>query len=52
MGAHGTESGNGTNVENSVAIESEEAAEEAGLNYVSDDRPGYTRKARNGEFEY
>ena len=49
MGAHGTESGN---VENSVAIESEEAAEEAGLNYVSDDRPGYTRKARNGEFEY
>jgi DNA topoisomerase-1 len=52
MGAPGTESGNGTNVENSVAIESAEAAEEAGLNYVSDDRPGYTRKARNGEFEY
>ncbi len=52
MGAHGTESGNGTNVENGVAIESSEAAEEAGLNYVSDDRPGYTRKARNGEFEY
>ena len=52
MGAPGTESGNGTTVENSVAIESAEAAEEAGLNYVSDDRPGYTRKARNGEFEY
>src|SRR6266478_1009596 len=52
MGASGTESGNGTNLENSVAIESAEAAEEAGLNYVSDDRPGYTRKARNGEFEY
>src|SRR5437016_2938525 len=52
MGAPGTESGNGTNVENSVAIESAEAAEEAGLNYVSDDRPGYTRKARNSEFEY
>jgi DNA topoisomerase-1 len=29
-----------------------EAAEEAGLQYVSDDRPGYTRKAKNGEFEY
>src|SRR5207253_4915606 len=52
MGAPGTESGNGTTVENSVAIESAEAAEEAGLNYVSDDRPGYTRKARNSEFEY
>ena len=52
MGAPGTESGNGTTVENSVAIESAEAAEEAGLSYVSDDRPGYTRKARNGEFEY
>src|SRR5207247_2874849 len=52
MGAPGTESGNGTTVENSVAIESAEAAEEAGRHYVSDDRPGYTRKARNGEFEY
>ena len=52
MGAPGTESGNGTTVENSVAIESAEAAEKAGLSYVSDDRPGYTRKARNGEFEY
>src|SRR5437762_10775715 len=52
MGAPGTESRNGTKVENNVAIESAEAAEEAGLNYVSDDRPGYTRKARNGGFEY
>jgi DNA topoisomerase I len=52
MGGPRTESGNGTSVENSVAIESAEAAEEAGLNYVSDDRPGYTRKAHNGEFEY
>jgi DNA topoisomerase-1 len=52
MGAPGTKSSNGKNIENSVAIESAEAAEEAGLNYVSDDRPGYTRKARNGEFDY
>ena len=29
-----------------------EAAEEAGLRYVSDDRPGYTRKAKGDDFEY
>ena len=29
-----------------------EAAEEAGLRYVSDDQPGYTRKAKGDEFEY
>src|SRR4029077_7092600 len=52
MGAPGTKSSNGKNIEGSVAIESAEAAEEAGLQYVSDDRPGYTRKPRNGEFEY
>jgi DNA topoisomerase I len=52
MGAPGTKSGNGKEVEDSVATESAEAAEEAGLYYVSDDRPGYARKARNGEFEY
>jgi len=52
MGAPGTKSGNGKNIEDSIAIESAEAAEEAGLQYVSDDCPGYTRKPRNGEFEY
>ena len=52
MGAPGTKSSNGKNIDNSVAIESAEAAEEAGLQYVSDDRPGYTRNPRNGEFEY
>jgi DNA topoisomerase I len=52
MGAPGTKTGNGKEIEASVAIESAEAAEEAGLHYVSDDRPGYTRKARDGEFEY
>jgi DNA topoisomerase-1 len=35
-----------------IATESEEAAEEAGLRYVSDDRPGYTRKAKGDDFEY
>ena len=52
MGAPGTKTGNGKEVGASVTIESAEAAEEAGLHYVSDDRPGYTRKARDGEFEY
>src|SRR6266478_2082245 len=52
MGAPGTKTGNGKEVEVSVATESAEAAEEAGLNDVSDDRPGYKRKAHDGEFEY
>jgi DNA topoisomerase-1 len=52
MRAPGTKTGNGKEVEVSVATESAEAAEEAGLNYVSDDRPGYTRRAHDGEFEY
>jgi DNA topoisomerase-1 len=29
-----------------------EAAEDAGLRYVSDDQPGYTRKKKGDEFEY
>jgi DNA topoisomerase-1 len=29
-----------------------EAAEEAGLRYVSDDRPGFTRKVQGDDFEY
>jgi DNA topoisomerase I len=29
-----------------------EAAEEAGLRYVSDDQPGYTRKLKGDDFEY
>jgi DNA topoisomerase-1 len=29
-----------------------EAAKEAGLQYVNDDRPGYTRRANDGEFDY
>ncbi len=35
-----------------IAEELAAAAEEAGLQYVSDDRPGYTRRASNGEFDY
>ncbi len=35
-----------------MVTDSVEAAEEAGLRYVSDDRPGYTRKANGDDFEY
>src|SRR5438093_8024246 len=34
------------------AADGAEAAEEAGLYYVSDDRPGYTRRVNNSDFEY
>ena len=35
-----------------VATDPAEVAEEAGLRYVSDDQPGYTRKAKGDDFEY
>lgn len=35
-----------------MATDPVEVAEEAGLRYVSDDQPGYTRKAKGGDFEY
>jgi len=35
-----------------IITDPEEAAEEAGLRYVSDDRPGFTRKPKGGDFEY
>ena len=35
-----------------LVVDPAESAEEAGLRYVGDDRPGYTRKANNGDFEY
>jgi DNA topoisomerase-1 len=52
MGARGTNSRNGKIIEAGLATDSVEAAEEAGLQYVSDNRPGYARTAKNGEFEY
>ncbi len=39
-------------IEPGAASDSAEAAESAGLQYVSDDRPGYSRVAKNGNFEY
>jgi DNA topoisomerase-1 len=52
MGAPGTNSRNAKAPDRGLANDSAEAAQEAGLQYVSDDRPGYSRKAKNGDFEY
>jgi len=38
--------------ESNVVINPAEAAEEAGLRYVSDRQPGYTRQSRGDDFEY
>jgi DNA topoisomerase-1 len=35
-----------------IVAEAMDAAEEAGLRYVSDDRPGYTRKEKGDDFEW
>jgi DNA topoisomerase I len=42
--------GNGNGAK--LVAEAMEAAEEAGLRYVSDDCPGYTRKTKGDDFEY
>lgn len=39
-------------MDTTVASDPVEAAEEAGLRYVSDEQPGYTRKAKGDNFEY
>ena len=35
-----------------LVVDPADSAEEAGLRYVSDDRPGYSRKANDNDFEY
>lgn len=52
MGTPGTKSRNGKAPAASLINGSAEAAEEAGLRYVSDDRRGYSRRSKNGDFEY
>jgi DNA topoisomerase-1 len=42
------ENGNGAK----IVAEAMDAAEEAGLRYVSDDRPGYTRKSKGDDFDW
>jgi DNA topoisomerase I len=39
-------------IEAASVVDAVDAAEEAGLRYVSDHRPGYTRKANGDRFEY
>jgi len=52
MGARGTNTRNGKAIEPAVAADSLEAAKEAGLRYVSDERPGYSRRAKGQDFGY
>src|SRR5256886_14625034 len=52
MGARGTSNRNGKAIESAAAADSVEAAEEAGLQYVNDDRPGYSRRAKGKDFVY
>jgi DNA topoisomerase-1 len=42
--------GNGNGAK--IVAEAMDAAEEAGLRYVSDDRPGYTRKSKGDDFDW
>src|SRR5260370_37923424 len=51
-GTRGTNTRKGKAIESPVAADSAEAAEEAGLRYVNDDRPGYSRRAKGKNFEY
>ena len=48
--AQAKKNGNGNG--SKLVAEAIEAAEEAGLRYVTDDRPGYSRKAKGDDFEY
>jgi DNA topoisomerase-1 len=43
---------NGNGNSGKMVAEAKEAAEDAGLRYVSDDKPGYSRKAKGDDFEY
>src|SRR5213082_2218338 len=43
---------NGNGNSSRLVAEAMDAAEGAGLSYVSDVRPGYTRKAKGGDFEW
>ena len=45
-------SGTRQNGDTKVAADSLEAAEDAGLRYVSDDQPGFSRRRKGEEFEY
>ena len=44
--------GNKLNAETNVPVDLLEAAEDAGLRYVTDEQPGFSRKRKGEEFEY
>jgi DNA topoisomerase-1 len=50
--ANKPDNGNKLNADTTVLAESVEAAEDAGLRYVSDDQPGFSRRLKGEEFEY
>ena len=52
MGTRATENRNGKATEARIVADSAEAAQEAGLRYVNDERPGYSRRAKGKNFEY
>ena len=52
MGARGANTRKGKAIESAVIADSAETAREAGLQYVSDERPGYSRRAKGKDFEY
>ena len=52
MGTRGTNIRNSKAIKPEAAADSAEAAKEAGLRYVTDERPGYMRKPKGKHFEY
>jgi DNA topoisomerase-1 len=50
--ANKSRNGNRQNGDTRIAAESLEAAEDAGLRYVGDDQPGFSRRRKGEEFEY
>jgi DNA topoisomerase-1 len=50
--ANKSRKGNRQNGDTKIAADSVEAAEEAGLRYVSDEQPGFSRRRKGEEFEY
>jgi DNA topoisomerase-1 len=50
--ANKSRNGNRVNGDTKIAADSLEAAEDAGLRYVSDEQPGFSRQRKGEEFEY
>jgi DNA topoisomerase-1 len=50
--ANKSRNGNRQNGDTRIAADSLEAAEDAGLRYVGDDQPGFSRQRKGEEFEY